>query len=290
VVDGKEQRIPPAGGLKYTEDKPWRVAFEGQATGAGLMLTSKGWIEQDGLVYNELTYTPAGKDPLRVDALRIEYPFAAERAESLLCIGPGGNFSSRTTALLPADRQGRLWGTLDMGRPGSLMAVGSFFPLVWLGNEQGGMMWWADNDKGWLPDDEVSAHDVFRQGKAVVLRNHIIAKPAKLDVARTIAFSYNASPFRPMPKNWRRTMGSWDGTFSGGPAFDGIGYKVRKDAATGAVTDGWNWLTPPSVKPEQWPAISGPSTRPAPTPRCRGSSGPTRRAPATACSCTRPCR
>ncbi len=82
--------------------------------------------------------------------------------------------------LLPADKQGRLWSTLDTGRSGSVMTVGSFYPTVWIGNEQRGLVWWADNDKGWFPDDAVPAHDAVREGGAVVLRNNIIGSTVEL--------------------------------------------------------------------------------------------------------------
>ena len=80
--------------------------------------------------------------PVQVEALRIEYPLAEADADCLLCIGPGGNFSSKTTMLLPKGKQGRLWSTLNTGRPGSQMAVGSFYPTVWIGNERRGFLWW----------------------------------------------------------------------------------------------------------------------------------------------------
>jgi hypothetical protein len=248
VTAGREERIGAEGQLRLTEQKPWRVAFEGETAGSALKITSRGWVEQDGLTYVELTYAPKGSEPVLLDGLRIEYPIADEVAECLLCIGPGGNFSTRTTTLLPKEKQGKLWATLDLGRLGSGMTVGSFFPLVWLGSERRGLLWWADSDKGWAPDDGVSAHDVVRQGRSVVLRNHIVGKPLKLEGPRTIAFSYMGSPFRPLVKGWRATIMSYDSTFAGP-------HKGRQDPKTGKKTDGWNWLCPPSTNPAEWSAL-----------------------------------
>jgi len=248
IRGGRQEVIDLAGGPTFTDEKPWRCSFQGQARRAGLALSARGCVEQDGLVQVQLRLAPAGKDGVAIDALRLEFPLARDDAECLLSIGPGGNFSSLSHLLLPKDRQGRLWSTLDTGRGGSSMVVGSFYPDVWIGNERRGLLWWADSDQGWVPDDEVPAHEAIRAGDHIVLRNNIIGKPYMLDVPRTITFSYNASPFKPLPKGWRMAIHSEDGTF-GGP------HKERKDPKTGAVINGWHWLHPPSYDPGEWSAL-----------------------------------
>jgi len=256
VSGGKETIVEAKGEPTFTETKEWRVRFEGKAEGAPLSLAARGWVEQDGMAQVELTYGPAGGKPVQLDALRLEFPLAARDAECLLCLGPGGNFSARTTIVLPPEKQGRLWSTFDTGAKGSGMAVGSFYPCIWVGNERRGLLWYANNDKGWVPDDEVPAHEVLREGNQVVLRNNLIGKPFTLAEPRTVTLCFMASPFRPLVKNWRVSIKSENGTFSGGPDWGGgLGYKARKDPKTGQVFDGWNLLTPPSPKPEEWSGI-----------------------------------
>lgn len=211
VREGKRETIPLTGAPKMTEQTDWRVRFEGRAEGAGLVFHSAGWLEQDGLVYLEIRCAPAGKEPVAVDALQIEYPLADEQAEGLLCLGPGGNFAAKTVMLLPHDKQGRLWSTLDTGLPGAFMTVGSFYPCVWVGNEQRGLMWYADSDEGWVPENAVPAHEALREGGAVVLRNNLIGSRFSIEAERTIRFGYNASPFRPLTKGWRATSYSYYG-------------------------------------------------------------------------------
>ena len=257
VVDGKEHVIK-LGAPRITERQDWRVRFEGQAEGGGLAFAAKGWLEQDGLVYVDLTYAPAGKAPINVDALRIEYPMAESETDCLLCIGSGCNYASKTTMVLPRDRQGRLWSTLDTGLTGARMTVGSFYPTVWIGNEQRGFLWWADNDRGWFPDNDVPAHEVYRsrqsqatgQGTAIVLRNNIIGKPVQLTSPRTIAFSYMASPFKPLPSSWRTTLASSNGTF-----FEPFHGSDFEDPATGekiSRSTARNWIHPNSRNPKYW--------------------------------------
>jgi len=249
---GKDLIIPLKGGPTFTGKQAWRISFTGKATGGGLDFRATGWVEQDGLVFVALTYAPTGKIPVKVDGLRIEYPLAATQAQCLLCIGPGANFSSKTTMLLP-DKQGLLWTTLDTGRSGSCMTIGSFYPTVWIGNEQRGLVWWADNDQGWVPDDAVPAHDTVRVGNVVIFRNHIIGTPVTLDAPHTITFSYNATPFRPFTKGWRMEGATEDGTFV-------EPHRGRlKDSKTGQPVDPFggqqNWIHPESRYPEEWSAL-----------------------------------
>ncbi len=266
VVNGKEEEIDIYGQPKITETQPWRVSFEGDAQGAGLSFKAKGWIEQDGWAQFSITYAPSDGKAAKVDALRIEIPVATEQAECLTCIGPGGNFSHRTTAVLPTGKQGRLWSSLGMGRAGSLTAKGSFMPLVWLGSERRGLMWWGDSDRGWFPEDDVTAHEVVRDGGQAILRNNIIGKTVSVEGERTFTFGLSATPFKPFPKNWRYVMYSADSTFCGGGDCGEYtlakGDKVRLDwkmtvrpDSSGRYFDGWSLLTPPSDDPADWPGM-----------------------------------
>jgi hypothetical protein len=177
-----------------------------------------------------------------LDGLYIEFPLASAEAEGLICLGPGGNFAPRTVTLLPGDTQGPLWSTLDTGRPGSGMTVGSFYPCVWLGNEQRGLLWWGDSDEGWVPRDDVPAHTVVREGDAVVLRNAIIGAPFTVSAPRTIRFGYMASPFRPLVKGWRASIYS----------FYGHSVTRQKDPVTGKEQEHHHLLAPPFREASQW--------------------------------------
>jgi len=256
VRDGIEHAID-LGAPRFTQTTDWRVRFTGTAEGAGLRFAAAGWVEQDGLVYVDLTYEPAGNEPVRVEALRLEYSLSEMDADGLLCIGPGANYSSRTTMLLPDDRAGRLWSTHDTGINGSGMTVGSFYPTVWIGSERRGFLWWADNDRGWVQDKAVPAHEAVRKDGAVVLINHIVATPTTLTGPRTLALSWIATPFKPMVKGWRMTQATVDGTFH--QPFRNLrhdsktGLKVFQNPGGGLLHV--NWIHPESRYPEEWEAL-----------------------------------
>lgn len=249
VQDGQTERIPVTD-ARITQVEDWRVRFAGSAEGAGLRFMMKGWLEQDGMVDVTLTYAPKGDDAVKLEALRIEYPYTNEMAECLLSIGPGNNFAAKTATVLDPKKQGRLWDTLDIGLNGSEMRQGSFYPDVWLGSEQRGMLWWADSDRGWFPVDAVPAHEVERTKEGVVLRNNIIGQPVELDESRTIHFTWMASPFKPLPEGWRSFMATDNGTFyapfRGQRTNPETGKKYIKPPRLA------QWIHPEDHRPEMW--------------------------------------
>lgn len=256
VKNGVESVIPLDTAATITDAKDWRVSFNGTSQGGGLKFSAAGWVEQDGLVYVDLTYGSDGSAPVEIDALRIEYPLDAKQAESLVCFGPGNNFSSKTALILPqgdAAKDGFVWSTLVTGRPGSEMTLGNFYPTVWIGSDKRGFMWWADNDKGWFPVEELPAHDVIRQGQTLLFRNNIISKTVTVDQPRTVSFSYNATPFKPLLKGWRECAGTEDGTFFQPHRAVRTDSKTGKKVLEGSGQQGW--IHPESRYPEEWAAL-----------------------------------
>lgn len=255
VVSGGKETVINLGSPVVTDATGWRVRFSGKAEGAGLAFSAQGWMEQDGMVSVDLTYQPSDGKKIVVDGLRIEYPVANDVAECLGCVGSGFNFAPISALVLSRDKQGRLWSTFDIGRKGSGMQIGSFYPYVWLGSERRGLMWWGDNDQGWFPDNDVPAHEVARENGAVVLKNNIIGKSSEVSGPRTIHFTWMASPFKPLPKGWRMYAATEDGTFfqpfrgcrtnpkTGKPFFD-----LSKIATLGNC----NWIHPESDEPSEW--------------------------------------
>jgi hypothetical protein len=113
---------------------------------------------------------------------------------------------------LPSDKRGVLWDSKQVdGQP---MLVGSFIPYVWLGNEKGGLCWFADGDAGWSPNDKTPAIEIRRDADDHVdLVLNWISAPETLSQPRTITFAFEATPVKPLREGWRMDMWSTGDSF-----------------------------------------------------------------------------
>jgi len=115
-VGGKEVQVPLGSEPKVTSAKDWRIKFEGRpAKAAGLLFTSRGTIEQDGLVELALTVAPQA-GPVDVEELRLEWPVDDSLGLYVNCVGQGGNYGARFIGKVPP-RPGRGLGYDSGHRP-----------------------------------------------------------------------------------------------------------------------------------------------------------------------------
>lgn len=243
VIAGREVVLNTNGHIKPTNARAHQVEFTGKAADGGLRLTATGRMEQDGLVTLALKFGPLA-EPLMLDALRVEWPVDGQLGSWMSCIGGiGGNYSARTIGRVP-EGTGTVWNTLDgIGKAGSTMTVGNWENNLWVGNEQRGLLWCGDSDKGWLPDDAHPAHSLVRHGTEVVLVNHLISQPFRLEKPRVVEFMYNASPFRHLAPGWRLNQ------VSAANGFSAPDYKSNEKTRQ----DYFSILSMPSTDPAEWP-------------------------------------
>lgn len=87
-----------------------------------------------------------------------------------------------------------------------------FKPILWLGNDEYGLGWFAENDRYWQSESENKAIEVIQDGDKVILRIRLLdshprkwaGDPAKgYDTFRPLDFhfGFHATPVKPFPKN-----------------------------------------------------------------------------------------
>jgi len=101
--------------------------------------------------------------------------------------------------------EGVVW---DSSKASRLEIAGTFVPYVWLGDEERGIAWFADSDRGWVLDDKKPALELIRRKGVVELRVHFINAKAPLRAGKrpAIVFGLQATPTKPMMArpSWRR--------------------------------------------------------------------------------------
>ena len=83
--------------------------------------------------------------------------------------------------------------------------IGSFVPYIWTGGPMRGIAAFGDNDAGWVDyQAKKPCQELVRKGDGTLeLRMNLVAKPARLRTVHTIVLGFQATPIKPMPKNWR---------------------------------------------------------------------------------------
>jgi hypothetical protein len=176
---------------RRTSEKAHRAEWRGVGRFGELdgTVTWETWMEYDGLVVTDLTiYPPAGGWNVR--SLALEIPLRGD-------LGKYIRNPKRVPAVGAAVTEQR-----GAGWDGVRWESG-FEPYVWLGTEEEGFDWFFDSDANWLCEKPQAATVLEVSAEKAVLRFNIIAKAAKVDQPLTYRFGFEATPVRPLMKNWR---------------------------------------------------------------------------------------
>jgi hypothetical protein len=129
-------------------------------------------------------------------------PLARDHARFLHYVGAPRRYESQD---LPRNSYSK---ALPEG-PGPVFASG-FKTTVWIGDNRRGLLWCAESDQYWWPEDRDDAIRIGRRpdGTAELVLRLIAARPPVSANHLEYRFALMATPVRPMPEGWR----SW--TFS----------------------------------------------------------------------------
>ncbi len=101
-------------------------------------------------------------------------------------------------------KKGVIWNSTEAYRCETWLD--SFVSYIWLGGEERGLAFFADNDKGWYTikdGDKTPIEEVIRKGNTVILRIFLADHPIVLKHSTSLVFGLDVSPTKPMPKDWR---------------------------------------------------------------------------------------
>ena len=155
-----------------------------------------GW-DVDGMMTWRLTLPPGRCAPISLDI-----PLRAERAPLLHPCADGLRFNY--AGVVPPGT-GRVWESSKAPR-GAI--IGDYLPYVWVGGPLRGIAVFGESDRGWVLDDadggRLPCQEVVREADGtVVLRLNLVQKACELDSPRTILLGFQATPVKPMEKDWR---------------------------------------------------------------------------------------
>lgn len=175
-----------AGRAQRTSDHGTAARIHRSTTAGPLTLSGHATVEYDGMVRIDFEITPAKR--VEVEHLAIEIPVKAEYATLYHYWPLDGRRGERTPA-----------------NSGGMKPITSHFrPLWWLGNEDGGLAWFAESDQHWTPVASDKCIEVIPGPDEVVLRLRVWDRPIAIDRPKRFTMGLMATPVRPWPKDWHQ--------------------------------------------------------------------------------------
>jgi hypothetical protein len=153
-----------------------RWEWNGESAELGIAVSLRG--ECDGFCWYEITLTP--RHPVHLRSLRLEIPRTKGSARYL------------HTAKFD-------WSNVSGGLPelGGKW-VGPFTPYVWLGDEERGLAWCAESDRGWRLQKPKQALRVETRGESVLFTATLLDHEETLTAPVVLRFGLQASPVKPV--------------------------------------------------------------------------------------------
>jgi hypothetical protein len=189
--------------LETVSAAPNKVTLKGTSTADGGRVTVENNIdiEYDGMMKYTVKIIP---DPAGVNFtnLHLDIPLKNENAILLHPIGDLANSGWGKSGYLPSG-SGMVWNSKTFKKSNQSEVLGTFLPYFWLGDYDRGLAFMADNDKGWISDDNNAEVEFIREGGALIARLNLFNTPKTITEPREIVFALEASPARPEPANWR---------------------------------------------------------------------------------------
>jgi hypothetical protein len=202
VVRAGGEKVPvEASDLRYTDVADHEVVTEGEFRAGPLRAEFRDRWDYDGCLRVELTLELTGGE--EVEEMRLEIPLKS--SEARLIHANADRIRAPVAKNVP-EGDGVVWDATEVAYNDFPR---TFCPYVFLGNGARGFCWFADNDRGWLWDDERPNLDVVREGDRVILRVHLINEPGVVEEQRKIVFGLLGAPVKPMLREEDTTKHWW---------------------------------------------------------------------------------
>jgi len=209
TVNGKKEKVIAKNAIDFTVTRPNEIRYRADWNAGKLKGSTKAFFDYDGMLKLTVDFSLPPTDKLTNFDLVI--PVNQEISKLLHVLSDTGKASF--IGNVPKGKN-PVWESMFIEHNSGLEVdgkvnrfPGTFVPYIWIGNEDRGFCWYANNDKDWLPDDKQSVTLVNRYANHSEIVIRFVTKPSRLNRPRSITFALQATPTKPMPEkpaNWRK--------------------------------------------------------------------------------------
>jgi hypothetical protein len=189
LTEGGQQQSLAEQSIRLVGAKPTMARLAGAGTaelgGRPVEFRTNMTFEYDGLLLVRMTCDRPER--LKAEGLTIDIPVKAEHALYLHRYVPSWVPTSGT---MPAGD-----GVVDHT---------AFVPFAWFGDNDRGLFWFCESDEMWPNGQAGNAIEVIRENGRVSLRLNVLAQGQTLPANWELVFGLQATPVKPIPKDWRK--------------------------------------------------------------------------------------
>ncbi|MCD6408494.1 hypothetical protein J7L87_05535 [bacterium] len=179
--------------LKIKEVKPGKVKFEGKGRFGDLKYEIESFLEYDGWYDFTITLIPE-KEKVEVDEFYLSIPLW-NKVDTMYIQRAGDGRRGNKFGSLP-EGKGLIWSSQQLL---PFEDWGSFVPIVFLGNGDKGLWWFAEEKRDWELSDKKGCIEIYRRDKNIELRINIFGKKAEVKSPRKIHFAFLVDPVKQIP-------------------------------------------------------------------------------------------
>jgi hypothetical protein len=204
--EGKWRRRAVA--LDQAASTPQHAVFTAVADSDEVCVRATSTIEMDGCMKVEMALLP-GKSPSAIERLWLDIPLKDREAPLFHEIS---DYIRKNFSGYAPKGEGVVWDSAKSRRTAKWL--NPFTSYIWLGAEERGLCWFAENDRNWITEKGENAkplQEIVRAGDTLALRIYLVDTPATIREEHAVVFGLQASPTKPMPENWRASTTTMPG-------------------------------------------------------------------------------
>jgi hypothetical protein len=186
-INGTPFAVPAV--TKVIKQSPTVIEFENSASNEQLTVIAHIGIEYDGFMWIKLKLIP--KKSFVISQMIFDVPIR-ENCATLF---------NQMRKFYMHNQQGYV-GTLTNKTINSDLY--QYDPVIWVGNEDVGLEWFAETLKGWHNSNRKQSLQLISKSGAKILRLNLVDSAITLNKTRELEFGYQPTPVRPLVKNWRK--------------------------------------------------------------------------------------
>ena len=212
TINGKV--LSAQGQIKVLSHKATQVVTNANWQVGALKGNTRDVWDYDGVMKSTFTLEPTTQ---KVDSLTLIIPLNNKLMPLMHACADGIRFNY--AGKVP-EGNGVIWNSTKAAHNS---IIGDYVPYIWLGGQERGLAVFGDNDAGWITDDKTPCQEIVRRDDGTLeLRLHLIQTPSSWNHSRIITIGFQATPVKPMPKNWRLwTIGAHGNVKAPGQYFQG---------------------------------------------------------------------